>query len=192
MCYVTPVLQFTCWVQYTMTDAEMDRARHDFDELIVALVTLSSSAERQKEICGVGCPGDEMAVDFETYYTHCRDRYEEHGILSAPQVEALDELDQYLEDRSGQSDSSEKFWLDPDALGSHPDWAEIRRLAHSCLVALGKSHLELRVDHVITHTQGPKGEPLVIQRTQTKLVPRERPREPPGPDTPTGEDKDHP
>lgn len=40
-----------------------------FNELIKLLITLSLPSNKQKEIMGYGAVTDEMAIDFETYYT---------------------------------------------------------------------------------------------------------------------------
>jgi len=147
------------------TDKEL--ALYKFDELLKTLITLSSPAERQIEICGIGCPGDEMANDFDSYYTHCRKLYAEQGLMAPTQFEAMDDLDRYLESRSGQNYSG--FWEDTASLFSHPDWEEIRSLARSCLRSLGKSHLDLEVFHETEETQGRNGTTLLIQRTKTGL-----------------------
>jgi hypothetical protein len=150
-----------------MTESEQELAVRQFDELIKTLITLSVPPERQVEICGFGCPGDDMANDFDSYYTHCRKLYLDHGLVETKHVKLLDELDHYLDSRSGAQYA--EFWENPDLLSSHPDWEEIRGLAHSCLVSLGKTHLDVEVSHVIENKTGPDGTPLKVQWTQLKL-----------------------
>lgn len=148
-------------------ETEKALAVRQFDELVKTLIVLSAPADRQKEICGYGCPGDDMANDFDEYYTQARNLYVEHDLLTSEQLKVLDELDRYLEGRSGQWNA--EFWQEPSSLTSHPDWESIRGLANACLVGLGKWHLDLEVSHEIENTLASDGKPLVIQHTHMKL-----------------------
>ncbi len=105
-------------------ETEHEPVMRQFDELIKTLIVLSSSADQQKYICGSGCPGDDMASDFDTNYTHTRHLYIEHNLLTPKQLDLLDNLDRYLENRSGQWNA--EFWQNPDLLSSHADWEVIR------------------------------------------------------------------
>ena len=125
-------MNFDPTYNYGDTDLTNDEnlVRWKFGELIKNLVTLSSSAERQAEIIGIGATCDEMAIDFDTYFTLEYQNYLDSGLLTISQVEKLKELDKYFEDRSG--DKSPDFW-DDFLLETNPEWQYVRRMAKNIL-----------------------------------------------------------
>lgn len=82
------------------------------------LVTLSSSAEKQKKIVGHGNVPDEMVLDFESYYLSESQNYVVNNLLPKSIIEALNRVDKYLEQRSGEK--MPEFWND-ESLKVHPD-----------------------------------------------------------------------
>lgn len=153
-----------------MTDQEFDRVKYQFDELIKTLILLASSAQEQLGFLGTGTwPGDEMAADFETYFTVNRSDYLERGLLTSQSLAALDTLDRFMGTLSGLQNMD--FWCEPDALRLHSDWQKIRTMAQSCLLVLERSGFSLEVKQTHSLESGPNGEPLMITWTQTLLVP---------------------
>jgi hypothetical protein len=138
-----------------------------FDELIKTLITLSSSAQRQKEIMGFGAVADEMAMDFDSHYTSVKEQYLSRNILNSEHEKALDHLDEYLTNKSGDKDPD--FW-DDDLLDKNSDWNYVRENAMNILKLLHKDHLEIKIERTVENTRSEKGEPLIIERTFAKLI----------------------
>lgn len=141
--------------------------RWKFGELIKNLVTLSSSAEKQKKIIGVGATCDEMAIDFETYFTHEFQRYLDCGLLTSSQVEKLKDLDRYFDERSG--DKSPDFW-DDFLLETNSEWQNVRQQAKTILAALNMPDLTIEFDRTEKYEMTNNGEQLTMQTTKTRLV----------------------
>ncbi len=136
-----------------------------FGELIKTLITLSKDAEKQVEWIGYGAVADEMATDFETYYSIEFQSYLDANLLTSDQKQALDELDQYLTDRS---DYDPDFWND-SILDKNPDWEWVRSKARQILNLLNLDHVSIKVDRYEEFDDNGK---LVIQTTKLKLVPK--------------------
>ena len=158
-------MNFDPTYNYGDTDLTNDEnlVRWKFGELIKNLVTLSSSAERQAEIIGIGATCDEMAIDFDTYFTLEYQNYLDSGLLTISQVEKLKELDKYFEDRSG--DKSPDFW-DDFLLETNPEWQYVRRMAKNILEALNMIDLTIEFDR----TEKYEITRLTMQTTKTRLV----------------------
>lgn len=118
-----------------------------FNELIKILVALASSREIQMEIGGP-YPREDLAIDFETYYTSNKTKLLENDLLCNDEVVALDLLDNYLEKLSGEDNSAFWFSFDP-----HPDWEKVCELAISCLKVMGKENLKLKISSSFVHSQ---------------------------------------
>lgn len=67
-----------------------------YEELIISLVVLSLPGERQCEITGIGWVGDEILIDFETYYTHVKKQYIEYSIFNSEEIKLFDNFELYL------------------------------------------------------------------------------------------------
>lgn len=143
---------------------EQNLACFKFCELIKNLLTLSSDADRQCEIIGIGAVCDEMAVDFETYFSHSYKLYLEHHLLTPEQMEALQDLDAFFEARSGSD-----FW-DDFLLDTHPDWQAVRQKAKAILKLLGMQDLAIEFDREEKHEMTALGEKLIMQSTKTRIV----------------------
>ena len=129
-----------------------------FEQLLQTLIALSKSSEEQYKLYGVGMIGDEMAIDFDESYTREKQNYINSGRLSSIQVQKLDLLDKYLEERSG--DEYLTFWEDLE----QPDWEIVREMSRDCLITLGSDNLLLSstIEHKLE-------EGLLIQIIKTKL-----------------------
>ncbi len=149
-------------------DIPQNLALHKFKELVVNLITIGSEAGTQKSIIGpIGAVADEMAVDFDTYFTRSYPLYVEFGLLNAAQVEKLLELDQFFNQHSGSA--MPDFWKD-DQLDKHPDWAIARSMANAILGILKLDDVRLICTHKEIFENMPTGRRLVAVSTQTSLV----------------------
>lgn len=141
--------------------------RWKFSRLIENLVILSSSAQRQAEIIGVGAVCEEMALDFETYFTLEYPNYLEIGLLTMSQLEKLQELDNFLEDKSGNN--SPDFWNDL-LLQQSLEWQVVRQKAQGILVMLNMQDLTIDFERTEKTRTVDNGNPIMIQITKTRLV----------------------
>ena len=146
---------------------EPNRVKWDYWEFIKNLVTLSSDAHSQKEIIGFGAVADEMAMDFESYYTIPCEKYLEYGLLDSALVPKLNEIDTFLENRSGEE--MPDFW-DDDLLDTHPDWEIVRAMSKEVLKLMKLDNLKLKIERSTKTSQSLKGEPLVIEITKILLI----------------------
>ncbi|MCC7520471.1 MAG: hypothetical protein IT220_02450 [Flavobacteriaceae bacterium] len=153
-------------IDYSQKGLSIDKnlAYWKFSELIKNLITLSSDAPRQIELIGYGAVADEMAIDFGTYYTLSYQSYIDFKLLTIDQKNELDELDKYLEDRSG--DKSPDFW-DDFKLDINPDWSCVRLKAKNILELLKMDDLSIDFDR--TEKFDSSGN-LTIQTTKTRLI----------------------
>lgn len=133
-----------------------------FAELIKTLITLSSNADRQSEIIGYGLVCDEMAQDFESYFTLTFNEYKKFNLLTDLQLEKLNELDFYFESRSGGK--SPDFWND-FLLETSPEWENVRHMAKNILELLEMQNLEIEFER-----KENVNNKVWVQSTKTKLV----------------------
>ena len=142
-------------------------AYRNFTELIKTLITLSVSAERQKEIIGQGEVCDEMAIDFENHFTNVWQTYPDHDLLTKINLEKLKDLDTFLEERSGNEHPD--FWNDA-LLGVNAEWEIVREKAKNILTLLGAQHLTLEIIRTDKHHPLDNGKQLQTQITETRIV----------------------
>ena len=135
-------------------------------EFIKNLVTLSSPADQQREIIGFGAAADEMAIDFESYFTLNSQRYLDHKLLTEDQVTKLNTLDKFFDERSG--DKMPEFW-DDEILDSHPDWATVRKISQEILEHMEYGDLEIDIERTTEYSKSNKGESLMMESTKTRL-----------------------
>lgn len=109
-----------------------------FGELIKCLILLSSEYNEQCKITRIGDVADEMAIDFETYYTEAKREYVKCGLITEDTQNKLEELDEFIEARSGSKNPN--FWTD-DALKENSDWNLIREYAKEILTSMGYQNL---------------------------------------------------
>lgn len=136
-------------------------------EFVKTLVTLSIPAIKQKEILGYGEVADEMAIDFETYYTLNIEKYKTHQLLNSNHESKLNILDKFLDDRSGNK--MPEFWNN-NVLDSHPDWEKVREMAKDILSSLNFQNLRIEFERSLKKSTPKEGEPLIIQGTKTLLI----------------------
>lgn len=134
-----------------------------FGELIKTLHTLSSDADRQHEIVGVGAVAEEMADDFDTYFTLYYENYIEGGLLNEMETAKLRRLGEFLKDRDAD------FWDDLN-LPINPYWELVRRHAKEILELLKMDDLILEFERKEKYDSTPDGKRLWIQNTKTRLV----------------------
>lgn len=138
-----------------------------FGELIKNLVTLSSNAERQAEIIGIGATCDEMAEEFNTYFTMCYNSFLDQNLLTPNQFNKLMELDTFFTERSGEK--SPDFW-DDFTLGINTEWEIVRQKSSNILSSLGMQDLTIEFERKEEYETASNGERITIQFTKTRLV----------------------
>lgn len=162
-------MDFDPTYNYSKTDLTIDSnlVCWKFAELIKSLVTLSESAGRQVEIIGIGATCDEMALDFDNYFTLEFETYFNNGLLTVGQISMLKDLDAYLDERSG--DKSPDFW-DDFLLETNPEWEVVRLKARSILADIGMQDLTLVFDREEQYEMTDKEKKITMQLTKTRLV----------------------
>ncbi|WPO78955.1 hypothetical protein [Flavobacterium sp. KACC 22761] len=138
-----------------------------FGELIKTLITLSSNSERQFEIIGYGAVCCEMAEDFDLYFTLMVDQYRNFNLLTNLQLEKLEELDLFFDNRSG--DKSPDFWDDFLLETSH-EWDLVRNMAKDILKLLKMEDLQLEIEREEKFEETNKGRKLIMQCTKIRLI----------------------
>ncbi len=104
-----------------MKDDEL--LKYYYEELIMSLITMSLPAEKQREMIGFGCVGDEILEDFDSFYCMRRQVYINHMVFSEKQLQRLDDFHKYLDKFNNQS---EDFYWDIEELKNNPLWEELR------------------------------------------------------------------
>ncbi len=138
-----------------------------FGELIKTLVTLSSSADRQIEIMGAGIVTDEMAEDFNTYFTLSYRQFIDNKLLDEITINKLNYLDNFLDLRSGDKDPD--FWDDTTLLTNN-DWQNVRTQAKEILTMLGFENLDIDFERTEKYEKSNEGQKLLMQTTRTRLI----------------------
>jgi len=140
---------------------------YNFRELIINLITLSSPAKRQLEIIGIGAVCNEMAVDFDEYFTSVYQLYIDNNFLTQDQLEKFIELDNYFDERSGKKQS--EFW-DDFLLETNPEWQIVRQKAMTILEMLGMQNLTIEFDRTEEYKMINGVKQITAQTTKTKLI----------------------
>lgn len=138
-----------------------------FGELVKTLVTLSSSADRQIEIMGAGIVTDEMAEDFDTYFTLSYKQFVDNKLIDETTTNKLKYLDNFLDERSGDKDPD--FW-DDTTLSTNNDWQNVRTQAKEILTLMGFENLDIDFERTEKHEKSNEGQKLLIQTTRTRLI----------------------
>lgn len=141
---------------------DIDSLIHFYEELIISLVVLSLPGERQCHITGIGCVGDEILIDFDTYYTYVKREYKEYNILNLEEIKLLDEFEKYLKKFDNLDD---EFYWDRIQISNHPLWEELRVEAKLLLSKLFNTSYDVIIER---ETQSFNGNS--IERTRRKLV----------------------
>jgi len=140
--------------------------RWKFAELLKNLITLSSVAQLQTEIIGIGAVCDEMAEDFYTYFTLSYSSYIDNHLLTQAQIEKLIELDMFFNERS--EIISPEFW-DDSLLSTNPEWEIVRQKAKEILIILGFQDLAIDIYREEKYEMLESGNKLSVQATQLRL-----------------------
>lgn len=162
-------MEFEPTFNYGDTDLTLDHNLicWKFGELITNLITLSSDAERQAEIIGIGLICDEMAEDFYRFFTMSYHSFLDNNLLTQTQVDKLIELDTFFDERSG--DKSPDFWND-FTLETNPEWEIVRGKALDILKSLGMQNLIVEHERKEEYKITSKGKQITMQSTKTRLV----------------------
>ena len=108
------------------------------EELCQALGRLVSPAQAQIDYLqhlGVAPLADELALEFHDLHLLVP-QLAAQRVLTHQQCKAVDAVSRKLDDMSTCQDTS--LWME-DALRSHPDWVEVRRLAAVAVKAIRSS-----------------------------------------------------
>ncbi|NDV60042.1 hypothetical protein [Bacteroides sp. 519] len=158
-------MQFEPTYNYSQTDLrkEENLLLWKFGELIKSLITIASNADKQKYIIGMGAAADEMALDFDFYFTHSYKQYLDNELLNEDVLNELMLLDDLFEQYSG--DKNPDFW-DDSLLDTNNDWNIVRKKARKILEMMGWDNLDIECEHTNIY----KGKRIVGQQTRTQLV----------------------
>lgn len=139
-------------------------ACYRFAEIIKGLITLSSVAERQQEIIGIGEAAAEMAEDFNGHLHLGIPLFTEYQLADTVALEKLQQLadDMYT---YGPSDT---FWHS-ESLYTHPGWERVRAEAKSILTGMGYAHLTLLITREEFYKEMAGKQYLTGQRTGLRL-----------------------
>jgi hypothetical protein len=148
-----------------MMTEEKNLVQELFDGLLKHLIILSLPADYQKEYMGFGLTGDELALDFDTYYTLHKEQYLKEEFINQEQKIMLDALESFFEVRSGEH--NEDFW---EGVNSHSDWGTVRTMAKDCIDALGKQDYGIKVRYEYDKTYFDGQEQRNMHSTKTELV----------------------
>lgn len=144
----------------------MEELENNFKELIKNLIILSLPVKEQLDIMGYGCIGDEMAIDFGTYYSDRINEYIRNNIIDKEQKKYIDKIEDFFNERGGK-DEYMGFWLDNEELSTNSDWDKIRDMAKECLKVLKKDHLALKAS---IENKSNNNDGLTVQVIQIELI----------------------
>lgn len=140
-----------------------DNIHYFFQELIKNIITLSSPAEKQIYIIGIGHTGDEMVIDFDTFYSGHKNHYLELGLLTLEQLRSLENFNEFLDEKC--VNKSGEFFMSRSELKLNKTWDEIRCEAKKLLILLNKDQMDIEVKRDV------KGN---VEHTRTKLISKDR------------------
>jgi len=145
--------------------SDKDRVQEFFNELIKQLIIMSLKGKSQIEYFGLLNAGDELALDFDNFYSLKKEEYIFHNLLDQQQIKKLDELNEFLDERSGGKNAN--FWNNVE---THEDWGKVRLLARECLRLLNKQGLGIKVKFNGEKTYFDNQEVWHSHGTKTELV----------------------
>lgn len=152
-----------------LSDDEERYTFWNFGELIKTLITLSYEAEKQCEMIGYGAVCEEMVMDYDTYFTYCKEYYINRGLLTVEQVDELLDLDMYFENCSEEKGSD--FW-DDHLLSTSLEWQIVRQKSKKILEILGFEDLDISIERTEKYDTADDGTKLIIQFMNTRLIKR--------------------
>lgn len=141
--------------------------RWKFGALIKNLITLSSTANHQVEIIGIGAICNEIAIDFDNYFTQSYQSYLNNQLLTDEEVQKFKGIDDIFNLHSGEKATD--FW-DELHLDTNPDWQFIRLKAKEVLKLLGMQNITIEFNREEKYETKGHGKQLTIQRTITRLA----------------------
>ena len=134
-----------------------------FGELIKTLIIISSDTEKQKYIISIGAVADEMALDFDSYFTLSYAQYLDKQLLTSEAFNELLLLDKIFDKHSGDKDT--EFWNDL-LLVSNNDWKAVRQKAKSILKIMNMDYLNIECIHQNISYNGV----IIGKETKTRLI----------------------
>ncbi|WP_336516470.1 hypothetical protein [Pollutibacter soli] len=141
----------TDYGQHNLRDAD-HLLKWNFSELIKTLITLAADPERQMDIIGESeNPGEEMVLDFESFYDLSAKKYIQAKLIRFDQAEQLDELGAMVARLDEESFSSDSVFDDEV-------WTEIRNKSNHILQSLGMDDLDLKIEESEKEEEKPGGE----------------------------------
>lgn len=144
-------------------DKEENLILWKFGELIKNLIIISSDADTQRYIIGIGTAPDEMALDFDSYFTLSYNQYLDNRLLIKDAFDELMLLNDIFERYS--VDKSSDFW-DDSLLDTNNDWSIVRNKAKRILEIMGWDNLDIECDYTNIYD----GKHIIGQQTITRLV----------------------
>ncbi|WP_069997172.1 hypothetical protein [Cellulosilyticum sp. I15G10I2] len=133
-----------------------------YEEFIISLVVMSLPGERQCQIVGYGCVGDEILLDFDHYYNDFKDIYFENGYLDLHQIEILDNFKEYLKKFDNLD---EEFYWDHNQIINHPNWEELRIKTSALIQELFNDNYDVEITRRTEQSQG-----YLVENTFRKLI----------------------
>lgn len=159
------MIKFEPTYDYSQTDLseEENQILYKFGELIKTLITIASEADKQKNIIGMGTIADEIALDFEAYFTLSYNQYLNNQLLNQEILDELLLLDCLFDKYSGNRNPN--FW-DDSLLETNSDWKEVRKMTENILMSMGMDNLDIEYIHsdIIDKNK------IVGLQTKTRLV----------------------
>ena len=164
-------MQFDPTFDYGKTDMSIPEngLKYNFRQLIQNLITLASTAERQKEIIGVGWVCQEMAEDYDSYFVFQGNKGQNYlnlGLLTEEQVSELNHLETLFVRLSKNPD--DEFW-DDEQLSTNKNWEEVRNLARRILTLLKMENLEIQFTRTTDYSLGTAKPNLTVEHTRLWL-----------------------
>lgn len=111
----------------------------------------------------MGAVADEMALDFNSYFTLYYNQYLDNKLLNKDAFDELILLNDLFERHSGDKDSN--FW-DDSLLDTNDDWSILREKAKKILEIMGLDYLDIEC----THTDIYNGKHIIGKQTISRLV----------------------
>lgn len=136
--------------------------KYFYEELIMSLITMSLPAEKQKEMIGIGCIGDEMLEDFHSFYSLKRELYIENNIFNERQLKILDEFNGFLDKYCGHS---ENFYWDIEELKNNTLWSDLRKKSKEVLSSVFKNKYKIELHREYRLING-----KTLQDTKRRLI----------------------
>jgi len=147
-----------------LSDNYFDNIKLKYTELLKTIIVMTLPADNQIEILGVACPGADLSIEFNIYYSEMKSQYYENKLLNSDEIVEFDKLESFFKERVDNSDFLFNF-------PSHPDADILNKMANNCLINLRKDNLTLKlIPYAIESISSYNKEAFVIQRKFTEII----------------------